>query len=778
MAYPKIPYVTGSEQALLQCGRPPQQLAHVRVRRELPGNVIVIHGVNDVGTSFEAIEKGLCQGLDARLYGMREGGPAILRPAVWRMPQPGDKDKLEPDPDAIYFKRHLVDTTNSPVIPFYWGFRERSNAAKVVNGQNTDRHGNRLDKDMSKNGGPFGNATNTLPDMWNKGLYSPLDVGGDPVRPLMTAPGRMYMVLAARRLAALIAMIRDYDSNEVVSIVAHSQGCLISLLAQAFLLDEGKRPADTLILTHPPYSLVEETTMFFGTAEASRIFGGGKDAAMDGQYDAIDNRQTFHARLQTLAQIVQGVAAKKHAAPAFDQIEDHAQCHGIAGPSWRAEGDRDNRGKVYLYFCPEDMTVALDNMQGIGWQGVPDHLDGNCLSTTKGKKEKSIWGDGPTYWEKEYQQRLPLRELGAGFYQRVFTGKQRLDPSKKTSGPVLVGLPPHDFALRLDGEDDHAHVAGANRGHRASHDEARWPPVQPSKWNIFSTEAGRREGLRTINGEALNVPTAAVLDGGELRPGQFPADSSQTTLPRKEQGPCEEVDPIDAAIAVTSGQGLRKLPREVVTDPRAEPDRKAVHDYGPFSPAAHKQVEQALNLGKTPGDWRKLERVARYPYGGDQLYIDPLETPNAARKRWQHEISPKSFHGAIIGNAENHRHVTAYDVAIGGGKASSDPKFYRYLCAVADWRLQNDLRNPVRPSILRWDDFLTKFSVYWAAEPAQRKKVIEGNADYYSSGRLPACVPALQAGLPSTVVCETVNGRRTESVFPPLSRRAINDIPK
>ena len=55
MAYPKIPYVTGSEQALLQCGRPPEQLVHVRVRRELPGNVIVIHGVNDVGTSFGGI---------------------------------------------------------------------------------------------------------------------------------------------------------------------------------------------------------------------------------------------------------------------------------------------------------------------------------------------------------------------------------------------------------------------------------------------------------------------------------------------------------------------------------------------------------------------------------------------------------------------------------------------------------------------------------------------------------------------------------------------------
>ncbi|PIG26536.1 uncharacterized protein DUF3274 [Janthinobacterium sp. 35] len=772
MAYPKLPYTSGKSSALLHCGR--MQDAIVRIRPELPGNIIVIHGVNDVGTSFGAVEKGLCQGLDARMY----GGGHVFTPAAYRMPQESDKREVIADPDAVYFKRQPDDTTYSPVIPFYWGFRERSNASKVVNGQNTDRYGNRLDKDMSKNGGPFGNATNTLPDMWNKGLFSPYDVGGDPVRPLMTAPGRMYMVLAAKRLAALIAMIRDYDNNDVVSIVAHSQGCLISLLAQAFLLDEGKRPADTLILTHPPYSLVEDTSMFFGAAEKSRIFGGGRDAAMESQYDAIDNRQTLHARLQTLAQIVQGVVEKKHVTPAFTQIKDHAVCHGMAGAAWRAEADRDNRGKVYLYFCPEDMTVALDNMLGIGWQGIPDHIDGHGLSKTKGKTDKSIWGDGPTYWEKEFQRRQPLAELGAGFYQRVFTNKQRLDAAGKNKGPVLVGLPPHDFALRLDGEDDHTHVAAANRGHRGNHDEAPWPPVKPSKWNIFSTEVGRREGLRTINGEALRVPRAAVLDGGEIRPGQFPKDSAQAKLPRDQQGPCEEVDPIDAAIAITSKKGVRKLPREVVDDPRPLHDRKSEYNYGPFSPSALKQVEQALNLGKEPGDWRKLERVARYPRGGDLLYIDPLETPNQARKRWQNEVSPKSFHGAIIGNAENHRNVTAYDVAIGSGKASSDPKFYQYLCAVADWRLQRDALIPHRPSIRRWEEFLTQFGIYWASESTQHRQIVEGNAQYYSSGVLPAWLPALQAGLPSTVVCETVTGRRTESVITPVVHKASDDIPK
>jgi hypothetical protein len=144
------------------------------------------------------------------------------------------------------------------------------------------------------------------------------------------------------------------------------------------------------------------------------------------------------------------------------------------------------------------------------------------------------------------------------------------------------------------------------------------------------------------------------------------------------------------------------------------------------------------------------------------------ESPNEARRRWQHEVSPKSFHGAIIGSRENHRNVTSYDVAIGGGQASSDPNFYAYLCAVADWRLKkNDLL--LRPGILEWDRFQKLFSAYLAVEPQWRKDVIEGNAKYYSSGELPACVPALHTGLPSTVVCETVTGTRTVAV-PPASK--------
>jgi len=85
---------------------------------------------------------------------------------------------------------------------------------------------------------------------------------------------------------------------------------------------------------------------------------------------------------------------------------------------------------------------------------------------------------------------------------------------------------------------------------------------------------------------------------------------------------------------------------------------------------------------------------------------------------------PRSFHGAIFGGQANHRNVTAYDVAIGGGKASSDPEFYRYLCKVADWRLQRNAV-PDPPRVYLWKKFLEGYSEYFSCEPAWRSYLIE-----------------------------------------------------
>jgi Protein of unknown function (DUF3274) len=122
---------------------------------------------------------------------------------------------------------------------------------------------------------------------------------------------------------------------------------------------------------------------------------------------------------------------------------------------------------------------------------------------------------------------------------------------------------------------------------------------------------------------------------------------------------------------------------------------------------------------------------------------------------------------AIFDSRENHRNVTAYDLAVGSGKASSDPRFYAYLCAVADWRLKKPGPGDApRKGILTWDDFTHDFTAYYECEPDGRKQLIEGNVDYYSTGVLPAGLPVLAGKLWDIVISETTSGARVEPAAP------------
>lgn len=735
--YPKSEYVIKRDTTVLQCGRVSNKI--VEVPRELPCNIILVHGVNDVGTGFCEAEDGLCAGLQKRLS-------RLFKPATYKMPSQADKAETLDDPDAVFFKRTVDPDTDSPVIPFYWGFREVGRMTKTVNGQKTDRNGTRLDKDLSKGGGPFGNATGSLPDMWNRGIFAPMDPAGDPLRPIKTGPGRMYMVLAAERLAALIAMIRKYEPKDTVTLVAHSQGCLLSLLAQALLMEKGQRTADTLILTHPPYSLEEEMgVMMSGLSH----FQGDKDAAMEPYYDLIDGRQSMNARLQTLVNIVAGVAKSKATEPAFAKINE-SDCGGMVEGRWKPDADRDNRGKVYLYFCPEDMTVALDNMRGIGWQGVPDYIQ-----TTRYQQQamSGYVGSKASFLLPSTLTRKPLDELGTSFRQRVFTAKPRPAPGTQKPALVLVGQPPHDFALRVKGEDDHAHVAESARSLRESLPVARWPV------DTNASPEEQRYGIRKINGEPLRSPCVADLRWNQIDADKIPASSMMAKA--KNRGPCEQIDPIDAAIAITGTGGLKVTIEELP----AAVGKTGLGDKAGLLPEPERmRVEDAYNQAKHPGSKNPDDRysiIVASRQNDGKVVAKVQESPNAARLRWQNELSAKSFHSAIFASHKNHQNVTAYDVAIGSGKASSDPKFYAYLCAVADWRRKIPGPNErARDGMKTWENFLSEFGAYYACEHDGRKALIKGNAHYYSSGELPAGLPLLTGKLWGIVISETTQGRR------------------
>lgn len=737
-SYTKVPYCAGEGSMVLSCDRAGPH--PVQVKPDLPGAVIVVHGVNDVGTSFDAVEQGVCEGLSSRLGW--QGGKAPYVAATYRNYDPAtDADRLEDDPDAVFFKRKVADDTHSPVIPFYWGYAEvQGERHRTVNTQKVDRYGNRLDKDWSKGGGPFANATSTLADMWNSGAPSLLNLpdrlAQDPLRPVLEAPGRMYMVLAAQRLAALVGMIRDYGPQDTVSIVGHSQGCLVSLLAQAFLMETpGARPADTLILTHPPYSLEENAVEAMGLGH-----GGGQDPAMQAHYGVLRGQQTLKARLDTLVQIVAGVAAGGK--PGWSEAElKRLREGGVHSARWQPTQDRDNRGKVYLYFCPEDMTVALRNVQGIGWQGVPYQISGNEV-TRPGQEPGSR--SRPT----DPITRYPLKELGPRFLQRVFTAKRRT-AGKGPAVPFKVGLAPQDFVLREEGEDDHAHVAESGAKMRASLPESDKDGRRMGLVPLSNED--RQKGLRWISGEALATPVQA-----EMHAGSLPA-----TQP---EGAFESVDGIDAAIAVTSRYGLVTLPGQTVDDPLPDaPGHKALPNT-PMSEQQIGQVQEALNKGKAEGDRFKIERGTFL--GAGKLLLIRKESPNEARLRHQHATSGRSFHGAIFGSRRNHAQVTAYDLAIGPGEAVSHPDFYRYLCAVADWRLKKPWPNEkARPGILTWQKLEETFALYWSDEDEARKAIIEGNCEYYSTGALPNVLPDITCR-PRAVACETSLGSRSEVVKP------------
>ncbi|HPS67086.1 MAG TPA: DUF3274 domain-containing protein [Holophaga sp.] len=652
--------------------------------RDLPCYTILVHGVNDVGECYRELEQGLCQGLNERL------DRSDLVPAAYSVPTEQDRGVVDPRPDEKYFQRQADPGTWSPVIPFYWGFRELE---KHVNkherhGEWLDRHGNRLDKNRTKGGGPFSNATQCLPDMFGpgfreKGAYglSKNEIsrltGGSPTHPLLDCPDRSYNVLAAKRLAMLITIIRNRHAANglpapTLNIVAHSQGTMVTLLAHAMLAKEGKPGADVCILCNATYCLRSMDDLKAETTKAGEPI------------------QTRGARLRTLENVLAHMIGKPIQVPPFSQLAGEARdSHGLAGRRWTGHAvvkgreipyaDRDNRGKVYLYFCPEDLTVALPNIQGIGWCGV----------------------------EEPDRRRLP-----AGFRQRVWTMLWRDGKACK------VG---QGSGIRILRGKDEDFWNWADDGFRAEPEELSW---------------------RWINGEELPVPFEPRMRHGEVNEAEDGAKGRQGKL---------MCSPLDACVAV-SHKGIGQV-RQAVMDPRRdrEPIPKDTDTGGPQGgdPAIHWKKEQLQAL-QDHYDRKLLKRTEQgeedrtdqfevqdaYSLPDGRLMLIRSETANEARKRWQSVAENNSYHSAIVSCREHHRQATAYDLAVGLGSGSGkkwmrertedDQAFLKYLCAVADWRIKEKKR----------EELTNNF--FFKKEPIQGfKNLMEATIHYFNTGNLP-----------------------------------------
>lgn len=365
----------------------------------LPGVVIFVHGVNSDGEWFEATERGLCAGLNARLARKKEqlaySGPAggELTPNDY-LAELDDEGFLNDKRNASNF---VTDRPAwSPVLRFRWGYKADPETAQTV-GRDIW-----LNESDYWGGGPFANGCSALPDLWGEGVdpnlflwYSAQDINPEPGREVYACPPRHYYALAAWRLAELVALIRKKQADLPITIVCHSQGNMIGLAA-AFYGDKignvtdprGKSApaiADAYVLANAPYSLVEKL--------------GSDNLSQSGNVNAAGERGrvTGPARFATLANFVKLIAARRGTDQDLATVvrlnENRAPHDG--SPGYDVEDDRGRyarHGRVTVYCNPHDRVISTLTVQGIGWRGIG--INELPRIDTTGALVQRVWAEG------------------------------------------------------------------------------------------------------------------------------------------------------------------------------------------------------------------------------------------------------------------------------------------------------------------------------------------------------------------------------------------------
>lgn len=322
----------------------------------MPGIVIFVHGVNSEGEWYGKAETHLLAGLNKRLR------RTDLKPRLWNEQNAAPK---------------LESSDTSPVIHFFWGYRAPNDEQRKwkvplrdTKRENAWAPGYDPKPPLYWGGGPFQNGCNNLPLLWSEqgfrrrvwAAFLPVDVqwmNPEVDRQLQDAPARTYYAHAAGRLADLVRKIRGRYPADTITLMTHSQGTQIALGAIAVL--ETDNQPDAVILMNGPYALESKTTDSLAQGNAA---------------------PTERARRQTFENLVRHFQQGKR--PLTPEIIDHLQVGTDGnGGRWtpRIENERDNTGRMYVYFSPHDRVMGATALQSMGWQGLPKDLLDNFNGT-------------------------------------------------------------------------------------------------------------------------------------------------------------------------------------------------------------------------------------------------------------------------------------------------------------------------------------------------------------------------------------------------------------
>ncbi|MEW6342483.1 MAG: DUF3274 domain-containing protein [Pseudomonadota bacterium] len=339
--------------------------AEARVPPHMPGVIIFVHGVNSEGEWYDPAEQALCEGLNIRLN--RDDFAANKYTVVAE-----SGDGVVP--------RHIETFRNSPVIRFYWGYRSDYDdlnrwTIPLRNLEGNDKWAPQCTRDGGPwywGGGAFQNGTNNLQQLWSEKGFSRHIYGFDMEhlntevdRQLQDAPPRIYYSHAAQRQAKLIDTIRTKNPSDTITVMSHSQGTMIAMAAT--LLCKQRAP-DAVFVMNSPFALDDKMT----------------DALTCGR-----ERPTAEARVNTFKAVANRIKQDKQ----VYTEEMMQQLHVGASQDmnfWRPDlklnygvPERDNHGRMYVYFTPHDRVMGAAPLQSIGWQGVNDKVLGELGDTVK-----------------------------------------------------------------------------------------------------------------------------------------------------------------------------------------------------------------------------------------------------------------------------------------------------------------------------------------------------------------------------------------------------------
>lgn len=145
-------------------------------------------------------------------------------------------------------------------------------------------------------------------------------------------------------------------------------------------------------------------------------------------------------------------------------------------------------------------------------------------------------------------------------------------------------------------------------------------------------------------------------------------------------------------------------------------------------------VRARWNQGKEPDD--QTHAFRRTAVSGialletkDHYRYEREETPNEIRARMDvdpDELSENSYHSAVLRSPENHRWVTAMDIAIGQARCLDDPVMREVVVAIADWKMDT----------MRFDEIMKMEG--WSRLSVQARTLVKASYLYYQEGQFPS----------------------------------------